>query len=266
MPFQPAWNRACGIARRRDDRSIKNSLKSRPGGYTDPSEKTSTLRAQQANMTNQAKTVSRPRRRFLRFSVRGMILLVLVIGIWMGWIARSARIQREAVAAIERAGGYVGYAPNSSDGNHDPGVVQRVRKRLVGLVGIDFLTQVTTVGLTPNGTDALMIHVGHLTSLERLSLYGHGLSDAELVHLSGLTKLSYLNIDSTQLTDAGLAHLKALTNLTYVDFEGTQFTDTGLRHLKGLTKLTTLNLRDTKVTDAGVKELLDALPKLTIVR
>ena len=56
-------------------------------------------------MTDQAKPVSRPWRRFLRFSVRGMIVLVLVIGGWLGWIVRSARIQREAVAAIEKSAG-----------------------------------------------------------------------------------------------------------------------------------------------------------------
>ncbi len=46
--------------------------------------------------------VSRPWQRFLRFSVRGLIVLVLVIGAGLGWIVRSAQVQREAVAAIER--------------------------------------------------------------------------------------------------------------------------------------------------------------------
>ena len=46
--------------------------------------------------------VARPWRRFLRFSVRGLIVLVLVIGVWLGWLVRSARIQREAVAAIRK--------------------------------------------------------------------------------------------------------------------------------------------------------------------
>ena len=40
-------------------------------------------------MTDQAKPVSRPWRRFLRFSVRGMIVVVLVIGVWLGWIVRE---------------------------------------------------------------------------------------------------------------------------------------------------------------------------------
>ena len=49
------------------------------------------------------------RRRWLRISVRGLIILVLVIGGWLGWAVHNARIQREAVAAVERAGGEVMY-------------------------------------------------------------------------------------------------------------------------------------------------------------
>jgi len=32
--------------------------------------------------------ISRPWRRFLRFSVRGLIVLVLLVGVWLGWISR----------------------------------------------------------------------------------------------------------------------------------------------------------------------------------
>jgi hypothetical protein len=42
-------------------------------------------------MTDQAKPISRPRRRFPRFSVRGLIVIVLVVGGWLGSIVRSAR-------------------------------------------------------------------------------------------------------------------------------------------------------------------------------
>ena len=36
------------------------------------------------------KPFSRPWRRFLRFSVRGTIGIVLIIGVWLGWFVRSA--------------------------------------------------------------------------------------------------------------------------------------------------------------------------------
>ena len=60
-------------------------------------------------MSVQADPALRPWRRYLRFSVRGLIVLILVIGAGLGWIVRRASIQRNAVATIERAGGGVDY-------------------------------------------------------------------------------------------------------------------------------------------------------------
>jgi hypothetical protein len=44
------------------------------------------------------KPAARPWRRFLRFSVRGMIVLVLLVGGWLGWIVRGARKPRTRIA------------------------------------------------------------------------------------------------------------------------------------------------------------------------
>ena len=63
-------------------------------------------------MTVEAKPVSTPRRRFLRFSVRGMIVVVFVLGVllwWMARVVRTARAQRDAVTAIKKAQGRVAY-------------------------------------------------------------------------------------------------------------------------------------------------------------
>jgi hypothetical protein len=57
----------------------RNALKSPTGGYTDPSEERSTPGAREASMTDQAKPVPRPWRSYLRFSVRGMIVVVLLV-------------------------------------------------------------------------------------------------------------------------------------------------------------------------------------------
>ena len=43
-------------------------------------------------------------RRWLRLSVRGLIVLVLILGGGLGWVIRAARIQRDAVEDIERQG------------------------------------------------------------------------------------------------------------------------------------------------------------------
>jgi hypothetical protein len=72
-------------------------------------------------MTDQAKPISRSWRRFLRFSVRGLIVLVLVVGAGLGWIVREAHIQRDAVAAITTIGGEVNYDWEWCDGAPVPG-------------------------------------------------------------------------------------------------------------------------------------------------
>jgi len=48
----------------------------------------------------------RPR---LRLSVLALMLLVLILGGGFGWVVHRARVQRDAVAAIEGAGGSVRY-------------------------------------------------------------------------------------------------------------------------------------------------------------
>ena len=47
--------------------------------------------------------------RRLRFSVRSLMVTVLLLGGSAGWVVHRARVQREAVNAIERAGGKVEY-------------------------------------------------------------------------------------------------------------------------------------------------------------
>ena len=51
--------------------------------------------------------VSRRWRRYLRFSVRGLIVGRAGDRCGLGWLVRTAQIQREAVAAIKNAGGGV---------------------------------------------------------------------------------------------------------------------------------------------------------------
>jgi hypothetical protein len=64
-------------------------------------------RRSESAATMPADPIPRPWRRFLRFSVRGLIVLVLVVGAGLGWIVHPAHVQRDAVAAITMAGGLV---------------------------------------------------------------------------------------------------------------------------------------------------------------
>ena len=55
-------------------------------------------------MTDRAKSVSHPWRRFLRFSVRGMIVLVLVVGGWLGWLVRGCGFSARRLRRLRKQG------------------------------------------------------------------------------------------------------------------------------------------------------------------
>ena len=67
--------------------------------------------------------------------------------------------------------------------------------------------------------------------LKRLHLSVTRITDAGLVHLAGLTSLELLDLSRTRVTDAGLVHLAGLTNLKVVDLSGTRITDEGVSAL-----------------------------------
>ena len=209
-------------------------------------------------------TTPKPRRRWLQFSLRTLLVLVLVIGCGFGWLGmklRKAREQREAVKAIEKLGGWVSYEDASSS---------KIRTAVVWvgkLLGEDLSGDVRYVDLSETQvTDAGLKHLRGLTQLQVLTLDSTQVTDAGLEHLRGLTQLRELQLANTQVTDAGLEHLRGLTQLGLLDLGRTQGTDAGLEHLKGLTQLRNLYLANTQVSDAGVNELKKALPELDFRR
>jgi hypothetical protein len=165
-------------------------------------------------MSSQPDRISHPWRKYLRFSVRGLIVFVIVVGAGLGWVVRQAHIQRDAVAAIVRAGGVVEYDWQRGNGKSIPGGEPSAPRWLVHLIGGDYFGHVTAVWLSDTKeTDAPLADVGRLTRLEEFYINSQAISDAGLEHLTGLTNLSVLWLYRTQVTDVGLAHLKGLTQL-----------------------------------------------------
>jgi hypothetical protein len=203
-------------------------------------------------------------RRYLRFSVRGLIVFVILVAAGLGSIVHEAHIQRDAVAAVRDAGGLVRYDWEWSHGKPVPGGKPWASKWLVDRIGVDYFGHVTRIWLawSSTATDATLAHIGRLTRLQWLTVNSASVSDAGLVHLKGLTNLTVLELNFTQVSDAGLVHLEGLTNLAILSLDGTRLSDAGLVHLKGLTNLTDLWLDFPQVSDAGLAHL-KGLTKLT---
>jgi hypothetical protein len=194
-----------------------------------------------------------PWRRYLRFSMRGLIVLVLAIGAGLGWFARSARIQREALLALEKTGASVSY--KSQARNAYPKGKSRARAWLEDFVGIDYIDHIVAAHFSGIASDREMTYLGCLTAMERLYIEGLDVTDSGFAELRGLTSLQVLSLPGAQVTDVRLAHLKGMTNLTELELHGGQITGAGLAHLSGLINLTDLDLSGSEVSDAGLANL-----------
>ncbi len=221
-----------------------------------------------------------------QFSIRSLLVLVVVVAVPCSWLAvdmKKAREQAEAVATVWKLGWLSGYDYQTARSGL-PGVAC-----LRNLLGLDFFSNVDGLAWTYSTvTDAALENIRGLRGLQRLFLRNTKITDAGLKNLRGLASLQLLEMTNTKVTDSGLEQIKGLSQLQWLDMrntkvtdsgleqikglsqlqwlylDGTQVTDAGLDKLSGLTKLEELRLRGTKVTDAGVKKLQHALPKCAI--
>jgi hypothetical protein len=153
-------------------------------------------------------------RRYTRFSLRGLIALVLIVGGWLGWMARSAQVQRDAVAAIRRSGGWVWY-----DWHFKNGIIDRT-------------AQPWAPKWLANPVDAGLAHLAGLRSLQSVELGDIRVTDAGLKHLEKMTDLRDWGLFGTSVSDAGLAHLAGLRSLQSVELGDTRVTDAGVQELQ----------------------------------
>jgi internalin A len=231
-------------------------------------------------------STSRPRRRGLRLSLGALIVLVLVVGAGMGWIAHEARVQREAVAAIRKAQGvvfYDGFKPTRQNPTKPP---SRVPKWLRKGLGDDTFDTVTFVQLGPGSWDRrLMSEATKLKSLEELWIINvppdlepdeilkiRHLSQMKVMHISTAAKFTALFLsaatDLKQLrdlqiargiaTDADLKRIGRLNRIEFLTVGGQDITDDGFSHLANLTHMKRLRLPGCTVSDlSALREMPD---------
>lgn len=227
-------------------------------------------------------------RRWLRFSLRTLLIAVTVFCLWLGRQVYVARRQAEAVTKIEGLGGFVAYdyefdsagnfvrnptrAPQwlrSSIGeDHFRSVVivtldESQSLRNDHLEYLECLTAVRQLSLPPRGVldDSGLQHVAGLGRLEHLHVAGMNAGNHGAPYLAALVNLKYLTLDETAITDDVLVQLDRLTSLEMLSLKCTRVTDKGLVHLRNLTQLKSLDLSNLRVADDGLVHL-SALPAL----
>ena len=167
----------------------------------------------------------------------------------------GARVQREAVSAIERAGGSVSYDVDWIDGTY---VVNDTSwpQWLTDALGRNYLESVTRVEAHRGVGDAEMRHIGRLKRLVALQIAADDVTDAGLSQIQGLSRLRWLDLHAgSKLTAAALRHIEPLSNLEALNLVNFPVTDDKLAHLAGLTRLRWLWLSGPSITDTGLAHL-----------
>jgi hypothetical protein len=180
-------------------------------------------------MRDRAKRVSLRQWRPVRWSVRVTVVAVLLIGGGLGWWLRSVRLQREAVEAVDKAGGHTQYDWEFKDGEFLENTGPPWPEWMVSRLGTDWFSRVAVVQAN-SGADAhrVMRTLQHFSQLQCLLLEASNISDQDLASVEGKRSLLNLDLSGTGVGDGGLAHMKALSRLKQLSLDGTKVTDAGL--------------------------------------
>jgi len=203
-------------------------------------------------------TPTKPKRRLLRFSLRALLLLMILVCVTLGWKIVQVRKQRAVVAWVQESGGnvlydYESYVDGWPQDNPRPPGPEFLRK----LLGDDFFSNVTYIEISEEELSDVTPLAG-LASLIWLGLDNTRVSD--VMPLAGLTSLSFLYLENTQISD--VTPLARLTSLEELDLRYTQVSD--VTPLAGLTLLQELNLDNTQISEDDYKMLQEALPNCII--
>ncbi len=214
----------------------------------------------------------RPKRRWLRLSLRSLFVLTAVFALWLGDRVHRARQQQQAAAMVQRHGGEVSY-DYLDEARRQPGVQQRMMAAMTRngppvvfeppgprwlreLIGDEYFITLNRVDLVDcAATDADMELLQSQSDLWCLRLRETKITDEGLQHITGLRDLAVLDLRNAQVTDAGLETIGRLKSIKGLGLGSTQITDDGLASLQGLSKVYSLGLSHTGITDKGLVHL-----------
>jgi hypothetical protein len=215
----------------------------------------------------------KPRRRWFRFSIRSLLLLVVLIAIPLALKVNQVHHQRLVVAELRKLKVLVAFdynRPNPFSHVIDPQGHSHWGTRVAepfgpkwlrNILGDDFFSEVTDI-LTPGEnlevTDDTLNLIATLRSPRSINIQSDHISDEGFRHLATLGQLEDLCIVARSITDAGLTHLGKLTQLNsltlYFDSPHPP-TNAGFSHLLKLQNLTWLAVGEVEITDGGLESI-----------
>jgi uncharacterized protein YjbI with pentapeptide repeats len=198
-------------------------------------------------------------RRWLQFSLRTLLVVMLLAGVLLGYIGyerrRAAALQSQFAglqALTTNAGALVG------DPSPRPGWLRAV-------LGDDSPAYLRSISLAGRKVDDAKL--GGLESFPRLEVLSLLCTDVRGPSLELLTenpRLRRLDLGASNIGDEGMKSVGKLTGLTDLVLGNTRISGESLRDLAGLSRLRRLNLHRTEIADDHLKALA-AWPELRVL-
>ena len=213
------------------------------------------------------------RRRFrlpLRFSLRAFLAAVTIFCIALAWQLHRAKLQREAVAAIRAAGGWVHYDyqhPSYPTYQIDAAARPWEPAWLLALVGTDFFHDVTDVNMVYNEEGPQRLdntrppvdispQLARFPRLRSLAISGDFLDDEGMRAVGRLKRLeTFYQWNGGAIGDDGAAYLHDMPRLRYIHLGNSRVGDRGMLTLAKLPNLEGISMQVNRVTDAGLAAL-----------
>lgn len=232
-------------------------------------------------------------RRLLRFSLRGLLILITVASIWLAYEVNLAHRQRDAIASLSDSLAWVKYNPRFGNdgeppyGNWSNDYVANVAPTWADAFDANhFLLRIDDLHLLVDKTNDETIAVAaELPNLRRIS-NNHAwmgsrpgtlaieriprdaedvaITDAACTRLANAEELEAIVLINTRITMAGLRCLLTLPDLRELAIASARIDDDAVSTLAEMTSLTFLHLGGTNITDDGVRRLRAALPDCRI--
>lgn len=197
------------------------------------------------------------KRRWFQYSLRTLLLLVLLVSVGMSWFAvklERARRQRAAANAIVASHGrvYYGFELDAA-GKPVKGNLPFAPAWLRKYFGDDLFNDVTAIEIL---TDEQLEQAKDFHELQALRFYCSArITDESLAHLEHMPRLRSLRFGANgNVTDVGLEHLQALHRLESLDIKYLRHSSRTLKRLETLPSLKELSV-GWGVTDADVDQL-----------
>lgn len=202
-----------------------------------------------------------------QFGLATLLLMVAVVGIPCGWLAREieqARRQRMALEALKvNEADYMQQMKIAMglEEARSPGVGW-LRKNL----GEEFFEEKTSLRIHDVAEDDLA-YLSQLPELKELSMLSDSITDKGLAHLKGCPQLQKLSLSWPHITKAGWSHLQGVVRLRELDITGATVADAELEQIAKLSHLKILRITASSVNDDGVKYLkgLEELEGLALI-